>query len=50
MIEYLFKHQMITNREASILMPVVTSAYENMEPEERVQLLHTLLLTLERMA
>ena len=50
MIEYLFKHQMITNREASILMPVVTSAYETMEPEERVQLLHTLLLTLERMA
>ena len=50
MVEYLFKHQMITNREAAIIMPVVTAAYETMKPEERVQLLHSVLMTLERRA
>ena len=49
MVEYLIKHQMISTREAAIMMQAITAAYEVMEPENRVQLLHTLLLTLERM-
>lgn len=49
MVEYLIKHQMISTREAAIMMQAITAAYEVMEPEDRVQLLHTLLLTLERM-
>ena len=49
MVEYLIKHQVISTREAAIMMQAITAAYEVMEPENRVQLLHTLLLTLERM-
>ena len=50
MIGYLLKHQMITNREAALLVPVINTAYRNLEGEDRVALLHAILLTLERMS
>ena len=50
MVTYLFKHKMITNREAALLLPMVATAYAAMEPSDRVQLLKTILLTLERMS
>ena len=50
MIAYLLKHQMITNREAALLLTTAQTAYETMEPEERVRLLRTLFMTLERLS
>ncbi len=50
MVGYLLKHQMISNREAALLMPAVHAAYEDMEPAPRVKFLKTLLLTLERLS
>ena len=50
MIAYLLKHQMITNREAALLLTTAQTAYEAMEPEDRVQLLRTLFMTLERLS
>ncbi|MBQ9364449.1 MAG: CtsR family transcriptional regulator [Schwartzia sp.] len=50
MVAYLLKHQMITNREAALLVPMINTAYQNLEGEERVALLRALLLTLERMS
>ena len=50
MVAYLLKHQMITNREAALLLPVITAAYGTMEPTERVPLLKTIFLTLERLS
>ncbi len=50
MIAYLLKHQMITNREAALLLTAAQAAYETMEPEERVRLIRTLFMTLERLS
>ena len=50
MVAYLLKHQMITNREAALLLTTAQAAYETMEPEDRVRLLRTLLMTLERLS
>ena len=50
MVAYLLKHQMITNREAALLVPMINTAYQNLEGGERVALLRALLLTLERMS
>ena len=50
MVAYLLKHKMVTNREAALLLPMIAAAYETMEPSERVQLLKTMLLTLERLS
>ncbi len=50
MVAYLLKHQMVTNREAALLLPVITAAYGTMEPTERVPLLKTIFLTLERLS
>lgn len=48
MIQYLSKHDMITDRERALLLQVVTSAYESdMEPAARVRLLRSLILTLQ---
>ena len=49
MVHYLLQHQMITNREAALVMQVVVSAFESSTctDEERVHLLKSLLLTLE---
>ena len=49
MVHYLLQHQMITNREAALVMQVVVSAFESptCTDEERVHLLKSLLLTLE---
>lgn len=49
MVHYLLKHQMITNREAALMMQVVVFAYqsENVTAEERVHLLKSMFLTLE---
>ena len=47
MVRYLLQHQLISNREAALVMQVVTTAYEKMEPAERVQFLKSIFLTLE---
>ncbi|MBQ7515182.1 MAG: CtsR family transcriptional regulator [Schwartzia sp.] len=50
MVGYLLKHQMISNREAALLMPAVRAAFDDMEPAARVRFLKSLLLTLERLS
>ena len=49
MVHYLLQHAMITNREAALMMRVVSSVYqsEGMSPKERVHLLKSMLLTVE---
>ena len=47
MVRYLLQHQLVTNREAALMMQAVTGAYAAMEPADRVQLVKALLLTLE---
>lgn len=49
MIRYLLQHQMITNREAALIIQVISSAYksETMKDDERVKLIKSILLTLE---
>ena len=47
MVRYLLQHQLISNREAALVMQVVTTAYEKMEPAERVHFLKSIFLTLE---
>ena len=50
MVAYLLKHRMITEREAAMLLPTVAAAYDSMKPKERVELLRTLFITLERLS
>lgn len=50
MVAYLLKHKMITNREAALVLPMIAAAYATMDPADRVQLLKTILLTLERLS
>ncbi len=47
MIRYLLKNQMISAREAALLIQTASSAYENLEQEKRVQLIRSLFITLE---
>ena len=49
MVRYLMQHQMITNREAALMMQVISAAYqsETMPAQERVRLLKAMLLTME---
>ena len=47
MIRYLLKNQMISAREAALLIQTASSAYENLPPESRVQLIRSLFITLE---
>ena len=49
MVRYLLQHQMITNREAALMMQVISAAYqsETMPVQERVRLLKAMLLTME---
>jgi transcriptional regulator CtsR len=49
MIKYLLQHEMITGREASLMMQFVVSIFqsESITPKERVRMLKTMLLTLE---
>lgn len=49
MVRYLLQHQMITNREAALMMQVISAAYQSptMPPQERVRLLKSMLLTME---
>ena len=47
MVRYLLQHQMISKREAALVMASVTSAYEAMDTDERVHLIKSLFLTLE---
>ncbi|MBR4696032.1 MAG: CtsR family transcriptional regulator, partial [Selenomonadaceae bacterium] len=49
MVRYLLQHQMISNREAALMMQVIASAYqsETMTVQERVRLLKSILLTLK---
>lgn len=49
MVHYLLQHQMITTREAALMMQVVGNVFqsESITPTERVHLLKSILLTLE---
>ena len=49
MVHYLLKHQMVTNREAALMMQFVVSVYqaEHITPKERVHLLKAVSMTLE---
>ena len=49
MVHYLLQHQMITTREAALMMQVVVNVFqsESITPAERVHLLKSMLLTLE---
>ena len=47
MVRYLLQHQLISNREAALVMQAVTGAYATMAPADRVHLIKALLLTLE---
>ena len=49
MVHYLLQHQMITTREAALMMQVVGNGFqsESITPTERVHLLKSMLLTLE---
>ncbi len=48
MVRYLLQHEMITNREAALMMQVISLAFhsQSMPDSERVQLLKSMLLTL----
>lgn len=49
MVRYLLQHQMITNREAALMMQVISGVYQSptMPAQERVRLLKAMFLTLE---
>lgn len=49
MVKYLHEHQMVTTREAALLMQVVNMTFDSqtMSAQERVQFLKVMLLTLE---
>ena len=49
MIKYLLQHEMVTAREASLMMQFVVSIFqsESITDKERVRMLKTMLLTLE---
>ena len=49
MVHYLLNHQMISNREAALMMQVVVSLFqsEHITDQERIHLLKSMLLTLE---
>lgn len=49
MVRYLRQHQMISNREAALLMQVITYSFQSdtIEPMERVRLIKAMFLTLE---
>jgi transcriptional regulator CtsR len=47
MVRYLLQHQLIQSREAALIMQVATTAYAKLLPEDRVQLIQSMFLTLE---
>lgn len=50
MVRYLLQHQLISSREASLVMQAAASAYENMEVPARVKLLRSIFVTLAEFA
>ena len=46
MVHYLLQYQFIQNREAAILLQIITTAYEKLQVNDRARLLQSLLLTL----
>ena len=48
MVRYLVQHQMITTREAALVMQSVTTAYKKLKPKDRLRFIRSLLLTLEK--
>ncbi len=48
MVRYLVQHQMITTREAALVMQSVTTAYKKLKPKERLKFIRSLFLTLEK--
>ena len=49
MVRYLLQHELITNREAALMMQVIVSVFQSttMAVEEKVHLLKSLIMTLE---
>ena len=50
MIAYLLENKLITNREAALLLQTAQTAFEDMKPKERVNLLRNIFVTLERLS
>lgn len=50
MVRYLLQHKLIQNREAALVMQVVTTAYGKMTAADRTQLIHSVFLTLANFA
>lgn len=48
MVSYLLRHEMISSREAALLLQVIAGAFKTMEPEPRLQMIKSMLLTLEK--
>lgn len=46
MVHYLVQYQFIQNREAAILLQIITTAYEKLQVNDRARLLQSLFLTL----
>lgn len=50
MLRYLLQHQLVLHREAALVMQMLTFTYEKLSPEERVELLRSIFLTLANFA
>lgn len=47
MVRYLLKHQLLTAREAALIIQVTSAAYENMLPKARVKMIKSMFAMLE---
>ena len=52
MVRYLVQHEMVSNREAALLMQMITAVFasQTIEDDERVHILKSLILTLQNFA
>lgn len=50
MLEFLLKRKFVTKREAAMMLQLISLAYENFEPEERLKTLKTIFLTIARLS
>ena len=48
MVRYLVQHEIISTREAALVMQSVTMAYKKLKPKERLAFIRSLLMTLEK--
>ena len=48
MVRYLLQNEMITSREAALMMQVIKAAYATMQPAERIQMIKSMFVMLEQ--